>query len=276
MKWISAVAVEASGIRVGVHTWPWSGVDDVARTDFLVASRLTVRWLDGTRTTAWGSKAAARTLEQSLKEELALWAAASRARLLEAANALRAFLDRDCYLSGRHVVSFQAANPALPELVRVAQQVAQRGDAEAALFAELARDLPATIAKRNQTWSAVEQERWRHLLDNVEATPLSGEQRKAVVDFESRSLLVAPAGSGKSSTIVAKIAYAVRRSLVRPEEVLALAFNRKAATELKDRIAARLATSKTRRRSAPRPFTDWATGFSPRSGAQPWRMTVTG
>jgi DNA helicase-4 len=241
MNWISTVAVEARGIRVGDQTWEWSAVDDVSRTNFLVASRLTLKLVDGTRTAAWGSPAAAKALEHSVEEALTSWASASKARLLEMSRTFQNLLDSDCYLSQRHVAKFQAANPALPELVRVAHRLAQRGDLEATRFAELASNLSATIANRNQTWSAAEQERWRHLLDNVEATPLTPEQRKAVVDFESRNLLVAAAGSGKSSTIVAKIAYAVRKRLVRPEEVLALAFNKKAASELRDRIAARLA-----------------------------------
>lgn len=241
MKWMSSVEVEANGIRIGDQTWEWSAIDEVSRTDFLVASRLTVKSLDGTRTAAWGSAASAKALKHAAEEGLASWASASSARLLEASRTLQTFLDSDCYLSQRHVANFRATNPAVPELLRTAHRLAQRGDAETARFAELASNLPATIAKRNQTWSAVEQERWRHLFDVVEAAPLTPEQRKAVVDFETRNLLVAAAGSGKSSTIVAKIAYAVRKGLVRPEEVLALAFNRKAATELKNRIAARLA-----------------------------------
>ncbi len=240
MNWISTVAVEANGIRVGNQTWEWSAVDDVLRTDFLVASRLTLRLVDGTRTAAWGSTSAAKALKQSVEEGLTSWASASRTRLLEASHALHSFLDSDCYLSQRHVAKFQAANPALPELVRVAHRLARRGDVEAARFEELASNLTATIESRNQAWSAAEQERWSHLFDIVEATPLTPEQRKAVVDFENRNLLVAAAGSGKSSTIVAKIAYAVRKGLVLPEEVLALAFNRKAARELRDRIGARL------------------------------------
>jgi DNA helicase-4 len=241
MKRISTVAVEANGIRVGTQTWKWSAIQDVSRTDFFVVSRLTLRVVDGTRMAAWGSTSAAKALERTVEEGLSSWATASQTRVLEASQTLQAFLDSDCYLSERRVISFQAANPALPELVRVAHRLARRGDVEAQRLAELAADLPATIGQRNQAWSATEQERWRHLFDVVEATPLTSEQRKAVVDFEDRNLLVAAAGSGKSSTLVAKIAYAVRKGLARPEEILALAFNRKAAMELRERIASRLA-----------------------------------
>jgi DNA helicase-4 len=241
MKWLSAITVEANGVRVGKQAWEWSDVAAVSRTSFLLASRVFLASWSGSRAVAWGSTPAAKALERAVEEGLNSWATASKARLLEASRSFQTFLESDFYLSRRHVAAFQAANPALPELLRVAHRLAQHGDAEAARFEELATDLPATVARRNQAWSTAEQERWRDLFDNVEATPLTSEQRKAVVDFENRNLLVAAAGSGKSSTLVAKIAYAVRKGLVRPDQVLALAFNKKAALELKGRIAARLA-----------------------------------
>ncbi|MCP6313285.1 UvrD-helicase domain-containing protein, partial [Klebsiella pneumoniae] len=51
------------------------------------------------------------------------------------------------------------------------------------------------------------------------------------------NLLVASAGSGKSATMVGKVAYVLEKKLYRPEEILVLAFNKSAADELKVRIA---------------------------------------
>lgn len=66
---------------------------------------------------------------------------------------------------------------------------------------------------------------------------LSGEQREACIRLEDNNLLVASAGSGKSSTMVGKVAYVIEKGLYAPEEILVLAFNRDAAHELKERIA---------------------------------------
>src|SRR5690606_33762160 len=70
---------------------------------------------------------------------------------------------------------------------------------------------------------------------------LTEEQIDAVLCFDDHELVVAAAGSGKTSTMVAKAGYALERQLCKPEEILLLAFNSKAAKELDERIQARLA-----------------------------------
>lgn len=81
---------------------------------------------------------------------------------------------------------------------------------------------------------------WADFFRRVEKSELTLEQQEAVVVFEDRNLLVAAAGSGKSSTLVAKVGYAIRRGYAEPDAVLALAFNAKAAEEIRDRLAQRL------------------------------------
>lgn len=76
--------------------------------------------------------------------------------------------------------------------------------------------------------------------DTVEKSPLTAEQREAVVCFDNRVLLVAAAGSGKTSVMVAKAAYALRHGYFAPDRILLLAFNSDAAAELRERIKARL------------------------------------
>jgi DNA helicase-4 len=85
--------------------------------------------------------------------------------------------------------------------------------------------------------------RWVAFFKQVEKTELTFEQQEAVVVFEDRNLLIAAAGSGKSSTLVAKVGYAISRDYAKPHEVLALAFNAKAADEIRDRLADRLQLS---------------------------------
>jgi DNA helicase-4 len=75
---------------------------------------------------------------------------------------------------------------------------------------------------------------------SVEKSPLTQEQVDAVVCFDSRVLLVASAGSGKTSTMVAKAGYALHKGYFAPETILLLAFNNAAAAELRERIQARL------------------------------------
>ncbi len=76
--------------------------------------------------------------------------------------------------------------------------------------------------------------------DSVESSSLTDEQRQAVVCFDNRVLLVASAGSGKTSTMVAKAGYALKRGYFAADKILLLAFNTDAAAELRERINKRL------------------------------------
>ncbi|MFD1328864.1 UvrD-helicase domain-containing protein [Mycoplana ramosa] len=75
--------------------------------------------------------------------------------------------------------------------------------------------------------------------ENIEKNPLTPEQRLAVVTDEDATLILAGAGSGKTSVIVAKAAYLIERGIRRPEEILLLAFGRDAAAEMAARIKER-------------------------------------
>lgn len=82
-------------------------------------------------------------------------------------------------------------------------------------------------------------DRWKDFFDTVESMPLTPEQRLSVVVDEDATLVLAGAGSGKTSVITAKAAYLVKAGIREPEELLLLAFARDAATEMSERIEAR-------------------------------------
>lgn len=64
---------------------------------------------------------------------------------------------------------------------------------------------------------------------------LDPEQRGAALQ-DGRTLVSAGAGSGKTSTVVARMAYLVKTRKVNPSRILCTSFNTKAASELKNRI----------------------------------------
>lgn len=106
------------------------------------------------------------------------------------------------------------------------------------------RSVAAWEADHRPAWAAlnaahVERElaACKDLLDRVESKPLTPEQSQAVVCFDNRVQVVASAGSGKTSTMVAKAAYAIHRGFVDPKRIVLLAFNKQAALELKERAA---------------------------------------
>ncbi|WP_407925853.1 UvrD-helicase domain-containing protein [Alterinioella nitratireducens] len=86
---------------------------------------------------------------------------------------------------------------------------------------------------------ATELDRWKDFFDRIESKPLTPEQRLSVVVDEDATLVLAGAGSGKTSVITAKAAYLVKAGIRQPEEILLLAFAKNAAEEMSERVEAR-------------------------------------
>jgi DNA helicase-4 len=67
--------------------------------------------------------------------------------------------------------------------------------------------------------------RFQNFFDSVEIQPLTELQRRSVIRDERRNLVVAGAGIGKTSVIVAKAGYLIESGKCRHEDILLLAFN---------------------------------------------------
>jgi DNA helicase-4 len=112
---------------------------------------------------------------------------------------------------------------------------------ELAAAAALDADLWGLVAVTNEQILQAELRDRRGFFDTIERSPLTEEQARAVVCFDNRVQLLAAAGSGKTSVMVARAAYAVRRGFMAPDRILLLAFNRAAAKELRERVVERFA-----------------------------------
>ncbi len=75
---------------------------------------------------------------------------------------------------------------------------------------------------------------------------LNPAQREAVVNYESPSLIIAGAGSGKTRVLTSRIAYMIEQG-VDPSRIMALTFTNKAAEQMRERIAAMLPDGRSRR-----------------------------
>ncbi len=74
---------------------------------------------------------------------------------------------------------------------------------------------------------------------------LNPAQREAVINFESPSLIIAGAGSGKTRVLTSRIAYMIERE-VDPRRIMALTFTNKAAEQMRERIAQMLPDGRAR------------------------------
>jgi DNA helicase IV len=76
----------------------------------------------------------------------------------------------------------------------------------------------------------------KSFFDNIEGHSLDYQQRKAVITNEDNNLVIAGAGTGKTTTIVGKASYLISRYKVNPNKILLISFTNKACDSLKFRI----------------------------------------
>lgn len=79
----------------------------------------------------------------------------------------------------------------------------------------------------------------------MELRQLNQAQKQAIEYNDGPLLIVAGAGTGKTTVITEKVAYLVEKGLTKPNEIVALTFTDKAAREMEDRISERLDTQYT-------------------------------
>ncbi|MBI3813237.1 MAG: UvrD-helicase domain-containing protein, partial [Nitrospinae bacterium] len=65
---------------------------------------------------------------------------------------------------------------------------------------------------------------------------LDSSQSEAVTHGDGPILIIAGAGTGKTTVITRRIAYLISSKLAKPEEILALTFTDKAAAEMEERV----------------------------------------
>ncbi|MDU3929050.1 MAG: DNA helicase IV [Enterobacter asburiae] len=94
----------------------------------------------------------------------------------------------------------------------------------------------------NQAWTDAMLTQYADFFSTVESSPLNPAQARAVVNGEQSLLVLAGAGSGKTSVLVARAGWLLTTGEAVADQILLLAFGRKAAQEMDERIQERLHT----------------------------------
>ena len=250
-----SATVDKNSLSVNSAAFPIDGIENVHLSSGVVWSRVTIQHQSGTTTTLGGmTRRDARTFTDLLSASCVLGAVARLLNQIDAADRQRQRWEdlaaSPRWLARSEITRFVAGCPGNQPnsdmarfLKRQFTQVAMehlQPDQRSVLTYFDGRDLLQKAEKRNERFLEEENTRFKTYFDTVEANPLTDEQRRAVVTFDDNVMAVAAAGSGKTSVLIAKSGYAILAGLFKAEEILLLAFNRKAAEELAERVANRL------------------------------------
>lgn len=101
-------------------------------------------------------------------------------------------------------------------------------------------DVEGRRAEHNHAFTETMLKQYASFFEQVESSPLNPAQARTVVNGEHSVLVLAGAGSGKTSVLVARAGWLLARGEASADQILLLAFGRKAAQEMDERIRERL------------------------------------
>mgnify|MGYP001055010831 CR=1 FL=1 len=93
------------------------------------------------------------------------------------------------------------------------------------------------ILNHNENVLELRIEQVENLIGEVEGRKLDHQQLRCIAEDADNHLVIAGAGTGKTTTILGKIKYLLKSGECKPEEILALSFTNASASEMSERIA---------------------------------------
>jgi DNA helicase-4 len=186
-----------------------------------------IAWLARWKTTFWQAfsdglhRQQAPQLEQALRHiETEVRRAYIRRSSWQQLQAQAAALISEC----------DAASPQPPSMPSILYQRLRR----------IARGDEALLQRYREHYIQHQQAIHRALFEQVESLPLTSGQQRACITLDDCTLVLAGAGTGKTSTLIGRVAYLIASQQARPEQILLLAFGRQAANEMQQRLHKRL------------------------------------
>lgn len=107
---------------------------------------------------------------------------------------------------------------------------------------DLANSRPSFADQIRENYIERKMNEYKAFFDNIESNPLTVKQRIACIVDEDNNLVLAGAGTGKTSVMISRAGYLTRDNRAEPGEILMLAFGNSAAAELRERAAEKLGT----------------------------------
>ena len=231
------------------HTIPAEEIREVKLRKLPLLGQLTVRTKLGRTITVGGLERSTSErlheqlhgrVEELLNDEAARKVSTLGPEITSLKDSITESLSPGWYIRRSRTVNMTTATERLKEQLDKRARKKLRADVEQALqWLELATEPAALEGKRtalNEAYleAAVPdvQETTKDILKNG----LTDEQARNIAVDEDATLVLAGAGTGKTAVITGKIAHLVRNQGIAPDSILALAFNRKAALEIRERL----------------------------------------
>ncbi|MBD1584561.1 UvrD-helicase domain-containing protein [Pseudoalteromonas sp. S16_S37] len=168
----------------------------------------------------------------------ALWAASHSARLIRAIAKIERLL-KTRYLSSQNltlvtdlIASF------IPQWLSWSPSIVLPENLLQAIHTlrELAQWQSDDIATFRRAYISYQAIKYQQFFDSIESQPLTEAQRRACIIQDNRQLLLAGAGTGKTSVMAARAKFLVHSTGISAAQILLLAYGNEAAKELKQRV----------------------------------------
>jgi DNA helicase-4 len=155
-----------------------------------------------------------------------------------AANDFDLLTNYDSYFSNFQELQFQQAKSSLVKSISGYYRDVGLNHTDVQLITRLLHDYANLKNERqayNNRFVELEAEKYSYLFNSLESYPLSKDQIEAIIRDEDNNLVIAGAGTGKTTTISAKVAYLLEKGLAEPKDLLIISFTTNAVNEMRER-----------------------------------------
>ena len=105
-------------------------------------------------------------------------------------------------------------------------------------LSNVSQSIPSDVSKHNKHALSILVPRAYEIVDTVEGRKLDEQQMSCIVKDVHNHLVIAGAGTGKTTTVVGKIKYLLKTNKCSAYDILVLSFTNASASEMRERISA--------------------------------------
>ncbi len=222
-------------------TLAWTDVSSSVRhTPGIIFDKVVFESAGKRTSVGWLHKSNALSLTTLFTEKYYTHHSDSAAKLL---SKISSYLQKNGYLRTSHCNAIRDYISAALLEIPSSSDVLSLSNTSKDIFAQLKQwaELDAAMIDDIRAQYVAEQkQRYQALFDGIESNPLTEKQREACIIDDDNNLVLAGAGTGKTSTMVGRVAYLLDSQQAAGHEILMLAFGKKAALEMRDRVTEKL------------------------------------